>query len=54
MEEKKVFSIDMGGGKSSSVILQDISPTLTCTHYGEPAVYYEDGLDADCIAKQSK
>lgn len=36
-----VYSIDQGGGKSSCVILKDISPTLACTHYGEPAVAYE-------------
>lgn len=35
------YSIDMGGGKSSCVILEDKSPTLTCTHYGEPAVMYQ-------------
>ena len=35
------YSIDMGGGKSSCVILKDKSPTLTCTHYGEPAVVYQ-------------
>lgn len=29
-----------GGGKSQCVILNDLSPTLTCTHYGEPAVAY--------------
>ena len=37
-----MISIDMGGGKSSCVISEDISPTLTCTHYGEPVVCYED------------
>lgn len=35
------YSIDMGGGKSSCVILDNKSPTLTCTHYGEPAVVYQ-------------
>lgn len=35
------YSIDMGGGKSSCVILENKSPTLTCTHYGEPAVMYQ-------------
>lgn len=34
------YSIDMGG-KSQCIILKDMSPTLTCTHYGEPAVCYE-------------
>ena len=38
----------MGGGKSSCVIDVDRSPTLTCTHYGEPAVAYgiEPGVAA--------
>ena len=29
---------DMGGGKSSSVISEEMSPTLTCTHYGAPVI----------------
>ena len=35
------YAIDMGGGKSSVDIHQDRSPTLTTTHYGEPAVVYD-------------
>lgn len=35
------YSIDMGGGKSSCVITENLSPTLACTHYGEPAVVYQ-------------
>ena len=34
------IAIDMGGGKSSVDIHTDRSPTLTTTHYGEPAVAY--------------
>lgn len=34
------LTIDMGGGKSSVDIHTDRSPTLTTTHYGEPAVAY--------------
>ena len=34
------ITIDMGGGKSSVDIHTDRSPTLTTTHYGEPAVAY--------------
>lgn len=30
----------MGGGKSSVVVLDELSPTLTTTHYGAPAVVY--------------
>lgn len=36
-----VYSVDMGGGKSSCVILEDLSPILTCTHYGTPVVTYQ-------------
>lgn len=36
------YSIDQGGGKSACVILADVSPTLTTTHYGSPAVCYEE------------
>lgn len=35
------YAIDMGGGKSSVDIHSDRSPTLTTTHYGEPAVVYD-------------
>lgn len=35
------YSIDQGGGKSACVILADVSPTLTTTHYGSPAVMIE-------------
>ena len=34
------IAIDVGGGKSSVDIHTDRSPTLTTTHYGEPAVAY--------------
>jgi DNA (cytosine-5)-methyltransferase 1 len=36
-----VYSVDQGGGKSSCNISEEQSPTLTCTHGGEPAVCYE-------------
>jgi DNA (cytosine-5)-methyltransferase 1 len=35
------IAIDMGGGKSSVDLHLDRSPTLTTTHYGEPAVVYD-------------
>ena len=41
MKFTDVYSVDMGGGKSSCVVLDNKSPTLTCTHYGEPAVMYQ-------------
>ena len=34
------YTVDMGGGKSSVCTYQEQSPTLACTHYGEPAVAY--------------
>ena len=40
--EIKVISVDMGGGKSSCCIYEDVSPTLTCTHYGEPVIAYDN------------
>jgi len=33
-----VVCVDQGGGKSSCNVTEDTSPTLTCTHGGEPAV----------------
>lgn len=52
MKQKKVaISVDMGGGKSSCVILENLSPTLTCTHYGEPVVCYEA---ADSVGVKSE
>lgn len=41
---KKVLCVDMGGGKSSSIIMEDLAPTLACTHYGEPVVFYEEDI----------
>ena len=35
-----VFCIDQGGGKSQANVQEDLSPTLSCTHGGEPAVCY--------------
>jgi DNA (cytosine-5)-methyltransferase 1 len=32
------YAVDMGGYKSKVGITEDVSPTLTTTHYGEPAV----------------
>ena len=36
-DKDDVFAIDMGG-KSACVITINVSPTLTTTHYGEPAI----------------
>ena len=35
-----VYAVDQGGGKSQANVSEDMSPTLTCTHGGEPAVAY--------------
>ena len=35
-----VISVDQGGGKSGASSYEDVSPTLTCTHDGAPAVAY--------------
>ena len=40
MEQRKVYAVDQGGGKSSCNVSENLSPTLTCTHGGEPAVAY--------------
>ena len=39
-QKSVVYSIDQGGGKSACNIADGKSPTLTCTHGGEPAVCY--------------
>ena len=38
-----VIAIDQGGGKSQCNVQKEKSPTLTCTHGGEPAVCYSIG-----------
>ena len=35
-----VYAVDQGGGKSQANVSEDMSPTLTFTHGGEPAVAY--------------
>ena len=35
-----VIAVDQGGGKSGADFYHNLSPTLTCTHAGEPAVAY--------------
>ena len=43
IDDATILSIDMGGGKSSCVVHENLSPTLTCTHYGESAIAFEKG-----------
>ena len=37
-----VYAVDQGGGKSGANVLENKTPTLTCTHGGEPAVAYKE------------
>ena len=45
-----VYAVDQGGGKSSCNVSENKSPTLTCTHGGEPVVldraFYNQGENA--------
>ena len=45
------YAVDQGGGKSSVSVSEDLSPTLTCTHGGEPAVAYSfyPQMKAECV-----
>lgn len=36
-----VYAVDQGAGKSSASVTEDLSPTLTCTHDGAPAIACE-------------
>ena len=38
-----VYAVDQGGGKSAANVSHNLTPTLTCTHGGEPAVAYGIG-----------
>lgn len=42
-----VIAIDMGGGKTTCAISEDIAPTLSCTHGGAPAILRDDYSDHD-------
>lgn len=35
-----VYVVDQGGGESAANVAENLSPTLACTHGGEPAVAY--------------
>ena len=45
----EVYAVDQDGGKSSANVSENKSPTLTCTHGGEPAVAYRQGGFADYV-----
>ena len=40
-EDKPIYAIDQGGGESSANVTEGKTPTLTCTHGGEPVVSYQ-------------
>ncbi len=46
----EVVAIDMGAGKSSSNFNRNLSPTITCTHGGEPVI---GTIDASIYRKNS-
>ena len=39
-----VVCVDQGGGKSNVGITEDLSPTLTCTHGGEPVIAIQGSM----------
>ena len=51
IQERCVISVDQGGGKSGANSYEDVSPTLTCTHDGAPAVAYAAGF---CVQQSAK
>ena len=48
--DNDVIAVDMGGGKSSSNFSVNLSPTVTCTHGGEPVI---GTIDASIYRKNS-
>ena len=38
------YAVDQGGGKSACNVFEELTPTLTCTHGGEPVVCYPDRI----------
>ena len=48
----KLMVVDQGGGKSGANVTEGITPTLTCTHDGEPVVCYDIG-DRRKVASES-
>ena len=38
LQDKPIYCVDEGGGKSACNITENVSPTLTCTHRGEPVI----------------
>ena len=38
LQEEPIYCVDEGGGKSYCNVTENVSPTLTCTHRGEPVI----------------
>jgi DNA (cytosine-5)-methyltransferase 1 len=46
----KIYAVDQGGGKSQANVSEELSPTLTCTHGGEPVVAFSfDALSSNSM-----
>ena len=45
----EIYTVDMGGGKSQCMIYEDVSPTLTTTHYGEPVAIYDENIHGSSV-----
>ena len=53
-EPSRCMSVDLGGGKSSVIVLEEQSPTLTTTHDGHPAVFIgKEEQPITCIEPRS-
>ena len=53
-EPSRCMSVDLGGGKSSVIVSEEQSPTLTTTHDGHPAVFIgKEEQPITCIEPRS-
>ena len=51
IECRDVLCVDQGGGKSGANVTENITPTLTCTHGGEPVICLQGNqVDRHCVA----
>ena len=55
--DQVLFCVDQGGGKSACNVTENLSPTLTCTHGGEPCIVYsineQGGSNLICLKEQT-
>lgn len=54
IDRPAVYAVDQGGGKSACNVSKNQSPTLTCPHGGEPAVFAIENHPADSRVKLSE